>query len=643
MRFLALMIAFCACTTPPPDVDYAGPPSSRGAAAEKADEAATQPPLECGALEAAPALEELSSLGELTDALGAALAENGDDCVVFEEWAAGAEGAEPEPHEDYEAPLEEAEEEDPLTEAAYARFLERVERMREDPLAQAAALELAGNMFGTNDLEDSELAGLSPSPLAEYAERFPEGEDHPPLDPYEEVVETELDPEFIEASLGQPEPEEDAEEIGAHRHALTGSCSDPESFWPPGVDQPSDYAQGKALAVVVYLDRPNSGFLGMSGGRFGPWERQRVRDSVRVSQKVWRDEARARGGKLDFTTREYTVNMSHLGADANKWTENQMIYTTIQSFGGIAGRNLRTERWGAHGQARRHADLHQVGHDMRRRVGADHVYFVFAVDGGYQTGPTFKSGHGAYAYANGGMMFVNFSAWGFGINDYSVSHELGHVFGALDHYSNANVSCSKPSGYLGVPTTIQENGASRRAEGCVPWQPDVMDRFSKVWGHWTLNGGRTPFTDVTARQTGMVPIDEAPRLDARVTGAWRFSSFFGSSQPLSLFSVKYETEVGAKARHHSVNRGKRHLSKTRLRSIDYEQAAGGGALGPVKLRAGSRTQVQCGTVLFYKWGAPPSRLRMRSTDQFGRQGCAEISTPRRGARVSTPNASCWWW
>ncbi len=638
-NFLTLCVALSACAPQPIEAEFSAPSEGRGASA-KADEAGpTEPPLECGELEVGPAPEEVASFGGLADALGEMIEAQGDDCEVFTEWAEAAELEEPEavPEEEPEPELEI----DPREDEAYERFAARLEWLADDPLANAVALQLASAMFGTDDLEDSEYEGLFEDPLAEYGDLL-ELEDIP-LDEEEEIIETELSPEFVEWAQAQPEPEpegEEADEFGVRAHALEGKCGKPESFWPPSSNQPSEYARGSALAVVVYLNRPSSGFFGMSGGPFGSRERQRVRNTVRTSHAIWRTAARDFGGKLRFRMVEAAVNMHHIGSDSARWTENQMVYNTIESLGGLAGRNLKKEPWGSYKPSKRHADLGLLADRMRKAFGTDHAYFIFAVDSGYQATPTFRTGHGAYAYTNGGMMFVNFTAWGLGINEYAVSHETGHVFGALDHYKQAGVGCRERGGYRGVATTIQEDGDSRRNEGCTGSQRDIMDRFSRVWWYWTTHGGQTPFTRVTAGQTGLDKVDERPRLEMTVAGAWRFSSFFGSTQPVNLYAVHYKTEIGTIERHRAVS-GKRHLSPTRLDTIEHEYEAGSGRLEPVRLRAGSRTQVQCGALLQYKWGAPPSRLRMRVYDKLARGTCAEISNPRRGSKA-TGQPGCPW-
>jgi hypothetical protein len=71
----------------------------------------------------------------------------------------------------------------------------------------------------------------------------------------------------------------------------------------------------------------------------------------------------------------------------------------------------------------------------------------------------------AYAYINGPFLVVTSDAGPYGVGQMApvVTHELGHIFGALDQYASAGTPCDLQSGYLSIPTTnSQSNNCGTR-------------------------------------------------------------------------------------------------------------------------------------------------------------------------------------
>ncbi len=558
--------------------------------------------------------------------------------------------------------------EDPELEGIFRHHAERMMETRSDPRKLAAALYLGDGLEGSSE--------PPVAPSEEVLEILAEQEAYEREHPTFLGISVDVPAEPADASeplpaLGAGEPDaelrpgivEDAAAIGHGVHleipaaaeerpvdgsgvstsvaALTAakSCADPTPFWPPGPFQVSEYMRGTVTAVILYLDR--------RGGVWGPWEVDRQRRVTKFAHGVWQREARRRGSNLSFKIVEHHVNLRATGVPPERWTEAFMVYSSLSQLGvPFPGRNLRTENWARHSQRQRMRDLRQAAHHFRTRHRTDWAYLIFAVDRGWFVGlPTFRSGAGAYAYLNGGAVFLNSSAWEFiGANHYAMTHELGHVFGALDHYRGSGAACGDPGGYLGTPLSVHEDG---RAAGCAGNAVDIMDRYSRVW----LSGpmwAPVPITAVTRSQVGMTGTEQDPYLDLELRNVYRFNF---RPDPLYLYEVRYEAEVGATRRvgpqrgdePHPMSGEKTYVTPARLEWIDFKQPwkkyPDPGRWDRVRLRqSGSPTQVQCGTLIFGQWGKPIDALKVRVSDRSRHGSKGGWIDPRlTGAKIEGKN------
>lgn len=615
----------------PPDTDPAGTPAIGTGELESDLEALVGEGLMIPVAEGSPSLSEYLQAGDpalLVEALPDLVAE-ARERVVEEE-------------ETFE-PVDTFEEEDPELDRIRRHLAERMAETREDPRKLLAALYLGERTTARPDWYDS----LSEETLASIRETLAEQEaierEEPtflgvtvdePAEPFDEArEEVTLYPEELEDEIfrqgdddgivtGDALPAEDGEPDGSDSGtstvtvALTAatSCNDPAPFWPPGPFQVSEYMRGTVTAVIVYLNR--------RGGVWGPLEVDRQRRVTRFAHDVWEKEARRRGSNLSFRIVERHVDLRGTSAPPERWSENFMLYTSLIQLGvPFPGRDLRRERWWEHGQSQRLRDLRAAANHFRGRTGTDWAYLVFAVDAGWSADPKFRNGAGAYAYLNGGATFVNSTAWEFtGANHYAMTHELGHVFGALDHYRDSSVRCGDRGGYLGTPLTIHEDGL--RLSGCTGDSVDVMDRYSRVWLSGPV-GGQVPITGVTRSQVGMTGIERWPYLDLKLIGVHRVEI---SSRPLYLYLVRYEAEVGAVRRvgpepgsePGSMTGAKAYVTPARLRRIEFRQPWRS-YLDPwtwdrIPIRSPGTTQVQCGSLLAARWDRPVEAIKVRVQD-----------------------------
>ena len=73
------------------------------------------------------------------------------------------------------------------------------------------------------------------------------------------------------------------------------------------------------------------------------------------------------------------------------------------------------------------------------------------------------------------------------VNGAVIAHETGHIFGALDQYPGANISCTAVSGYLGLPNQGEKPRLyHNNHDGTFT---DVAEKAGVVNGAWTLGTG----------------------------------------------------------------------------------------------------------------------------------------------------------
>lgn len=243
----------------------------------------------------------------------------------------------------------------------------------------------------------------------------------------------------------QPEPIHDDALIAPPRSpGLNGAGDDQRG--------PSQYMAGR---VAVRLVLPES------DGRFEPasesWSAEEiahVTEQARAALDWW--EAQLPLARLSFSLRVDVAPtgyepIKHGLADEGLWI-------------GDALRNLGFDGPSYFDQA------YAAGDANREASGSDWTTTIFLVDSSAHPTGYFADGRFAYAYINGPLMVVTSDAGSYGANHLApvIAHELGHIFGALDQYAAARITCERRSGYLSIPTTNSQFG------GCGTREPSIM-------------------------------------------------------------------------------------------------------------------------------------------------------------------------
>ncbi|HEX9074755.1 MAG TPA: CAP domain-containing protein, partial [Anaerolineae bacterium] len=122
---------------------------------------------------------------------------------------------------------------------------------------------------------------------------------------------------------------------------------------------------------------------------------------------------------------------------------------------------------------------------LRQKYGTDWAYTIFVANSLNNTSGTFSNGYFAYSYVPGPFTVTTYDNDGYTINNMAsvIAHETGHIFGALDQYSGANVACTATSGYLVMQNQNSQQNCSSNEEsimrgGVTPYSRNLIDPFA---------------------------------------------------------------------------------------------------------------------------------------------------------------------
>lgn len=110
---------------------------------------------------------------------------------------------------------------------------------------------------------------------------------------------------------------------------------------------------------------------------------------------------------------------------------------------------------------------------IRSQLHTDWATTIFAINSANDPDGRFSDNYFAYAYVGGPFMVFtsDSSSYGFERLPVVISHELGHIFGALDQYESANVPCTTRGGYLGVASTNSQYNHCGTSETSIMLDP----------------------------------------------------------------------------------------------------------------------------------------------------------------------------
>lgn len=125
--------------------------------------------------------------------------------------------------------------------------------------------------------------------------------------------------------------------------------------------------------------------------------------------------------------------------------------------------------------------------DLRNSYETDWSFTIFVVDSEFDSDGMFFDSYFAYAYLNGPFFVMTYDNQNYGIENMEAvaAHEMGHIFGALDQYSEVGLyecSCSDSSGFLNISNqncvdSCLIDEASIMRGGITPYYSSSLDLY----------------------------------------------------------------------------------------------------------------------------------------------------------------------
>jgi hypothetical protein len=235
----------------------------------------------------------------------------------------------------------------------------------------------------------------------------------------------------------------DARRVPARPTRITVAGNDPR----PGPDQPSAFMAGRVAVQLVFVE--SDGGAEPSTEDWQPDQVTAIEQQVAAALKWWGTRLPNARLSFDLIRTIATSRYEPVAHDLN--SEGVWIGDTLTRLG--------------YGGASYFDQAYAADEALRQERDADWATTIFIANSADDGDGRFADGMFAYAYINGPFMVLTSDAGPYGTSQMApvATHELGHIFGALDQYASASTPCNLQSGYLAVPTTnSQANNCGTR-------------------------------------------------------------------------------------------------------------------------------------------------------------------------------------
>jgi hypothetical protein len=210
----------------------------------------------------------------------------------------------------------------------------------------------------------------------------------------------------------------------------------------PSREQPSAFMAGRVAVQAIFIE--SDGAADPSTEDWTPAQIATIRGHIGAALDWWR--ARLPNARLSFDLTTRVVGSRYEPITYDLSGEGLWIGDALQRMG-FPGMNYFDQAYAADDALR---------HERK----TDWATTIFVVNSEHDDDGRFAGGMFAYAYIGGPFLVITSDAGPYGTVQLApvATHELGHIFGALDQYDAAQVACTQESGYLSIPTTNSQLG-----------------------------------------------------------------------------------------------------------------------------------------------------------------------------------------
>jgi hypothetical protein len=194
---------------------------------------------------------------------------------------------------------------------------------------------------------------------------------------------------------------------------------------------------GRVAVQIVFVE--SDGSAERSTENWTPEQMTTVKGHIAEALAWWRTNLPNARLNFDLTSTVVGTRYEPIAHDLS--TENLWIGDTLSRMG-YSGASYFDQAYAADDA-------------LRQARNTDWATTLFLVNSTNDADGRFTDGMFAYAYIGGPFLVLTSDAGLYGTQQLTpiATHELGHIFGALDQYASAATPCTLESGYLSVPTT----------------------------------------------------------------------------------------------------------------------------------------------------------------------------------------------
>lgn len=273
--------------------------------------------------------------------------------------------------------------------------------------------------------------------------------------------------------------------ISLQTHAIRGSNM-------PARYQPSAFMAGHVAVQVVFVE--SDGTIEPSREDWTAEQMSAVTAQITTALTWWHDRLPDAHLSFDVSTQVAATGYEPVthGLDG----EHLWIGDTLSHMG-YPGKDYFEQAYAAD-DALRHAR------------GADWATTLFVANSAHDDDGRFADGLFGYAYVNGPFMVLTSNAGPYGTSKMAsvVTHEMGHIFGALDQYASAATPCTEQSGYLNVANT------NSQYNNCGTHNPSIMQDALPSYENKQIDDtalGQLGYRDADGDHI-LDPVDTAPNV-----------------------------------------------------------------------------------------------------------------------------------
>jgi hypothetical protein len=260
--------------------------------------------------------------------------------------------------------------------------------------------------------------------------------------------------------------------------------------------QPSAFMAGRVSVQVIFIE--SDGSVDPSTEDWTVEQVDAIQGKVAEALDWWR--SRLPHARLSFTMQTQIVPSRYEPIKYQLREEGHWISDALGRLGHV-GTNYFEQAYNA-------ADT------LRKEQDADWATTIFIVNSAADQDGRFADGYFAYAYIGGPFTVITSDAGPYGMNGMTstIAHEFGHIFGALDQYASAGISCNQQSGYLSVPNSNSQLNNCGTRFVCIMLDPQGAYAAGKVDSSAL---GQVGYRDEDG-DTIPDPLDTAPAMQIKI-------------------------------------------------------------------------------------------------------------------------------